>query len=49
MVNQIKDKFRLVGSKIQEFELPNSKGNTVNIRDLENKKNIIIVLFRGIS
>jgi peroxiredoxin len=49
MVNQIKDKFRLVGSKIQEFELPNSRGTTVNIRDLENKKNIIIVLFRGIS
>ena len=49
MVNQIKDKFRLVGSKIQEFELPNSRGNTVNIRDLENKKNTIIVLFRGIN
>ncbi len=49
MVNQIKDKFQLVGTKIQEFELPNSRGEIVNIRELEDKKNIIIILFRGIS
>jgi peroxiredoxin len=49
MVNHIKDKFQLVGSKIQEFELPNSRGEVVNIKELENKKNVIIVLFRGIS
>ncbi|MFX1338183.1 MAG: hypothetical protein ACFFDK_06220 [Promethearchaeota archaeon] len=49
MVNHIKDKFQLVGSKIQEFELPNSRGEVVNIREFENKKNVIVVLFRGIS
>jgi len=49
MVNQIKDKFQLVGSKIQEFELPNSRGEVVNIRELENKKKVIVILFRGIS
>ena len=49
MVNQIKDKFQLVGTKIQEFQLPNSRGKIVNIRELEDKKNVIIILFRGIS
>ena len=45
---KIKDKFQLVGTRIEEFELPNSKGETVNIRDLEDKNNVIIVLFRSI-
>jgi len=44
----MKDKFQLVGTKIPEYKLPNSRGETVNIRDLENKKNVIIVLFRNI-
>ena len=48
MVFKIKDKFQLVGTKIKEFELPNSRGETLNIRNLENKKNVIIVLFRSI-
>lgn len=48
MIN-IKDKFQLVGTKIPEFQLPNSRGETVNIRDFENKKNVIIVLFRSIQ
>lgn len=44
----IKDKFQLVGTKIAEFELPNSRGNTVNIREFENSKNVILILFRDI-
>ena len=44
----IKDKFQLVGTKITEFELPNSRGNTVNIRKFENNKNVILILFRDI-
>ena len=45
----MKDKFNLVGTKINEFSLPNSRGETVNIRDFENKKNVIVVLFRNIN
>lgn len=45
----IKDKFKLVGTKIPEFELPNSRGNNHNIRDFENDKNVIVVLFRDIN
>jgi peroxiredoxin len=45
----MKDKFNLVGTKVEEFELPNSRGETMNIRDLENKKNVILVLFRDIN
>jgi len=45
----LKDKFNLVGTKIKEFSLPNSRGETINIRDFENKKNVIIVLFRDIN
>ena len=44
----IKDKFELVGTKIAEFELPNSRGKTVNIREFENEKSVILVLFRDI-
>jgi len=39
----------MVGTPIQEFELPNSRGNTVNVKDLKGKKNILIVLFRSIN
>ena len=45
----MKDKFNLVGTRINEFSLPNSRGETINIRDFENKKNVIIVLFRDIN
>jgi peroxiredoxin len=45
----LKDKFELVGTKIQEFSLPNSRGETVNIRDLEGKKKVVVVLFRNIN
>jgi peroxiredoxin len=44
----IKDKFELVGMKIPEFELPNSRGDKINIKEFINKKNVIIVLFRDI-
>ena len=38
----------MVGTKIPAFELPNSRGETVNIRELENKKNVVVILFRDI-
>ena len=45
----MKDKFNLIGTKIPEFSLPNSRGETVSISDLEGKKFVLIVLFRGIQ
>jgi peroxiredoxin len=39
----------MVGTKIPEFSLANSRGETVNIRDFEGKKNVVVVLLRGIS
>jgi len=48
-VYKTKDKFQMVGTKIPEFSLPNSRGETVNIRDFEGKKNVVVVLLRGIS
>ena len=44
----IKDKFQLIGTKIPEFALPNSRDETINIRSLENSKNVVIILFRDI-
>jgi len=43
----MKDKFNLVGTKISEFSLPNSRGDSISIRDYEGKKNVLIVLFRS--
>ena len=48
-VIQIKDKFNLIGKKIPEFSLPNSRGETISISDLQGEKNVLIVLFRGIQ
>lgn len=45
----MKDKFQLIGTKIQEFSLPNTKGETINIRSFEGKKNVIVILFRSIN
>jgi peroxiredoxin len=45
----MKDKFELVGTKIQEFTLPNSREESVNIRDLEGKKKVVVILFRDIN
>jgi len=46
MVFTMKDKFNLVGTKINEFELPNSRGEKKNIRELQGQ-NVILVLFRS--
>lgn len=48
-VDKTKDKFQMVGTKIPEFSLPNSRGETVNIKDFEGKKNVVVVLLRGID
>jgi peroxiredoxin len=44
----MKDKFSLVGTKIQDFSLPNSRGETVSMKNLEGK-NIVLILFRSIN
>lgn len=48
-VYNTKDKFQMVGTKIPELSLPNSRGETVSIRDFEGKQNVVIVLLRGIT
>ncbi|MFX1497326.1 MAG: hypothetical protein ACFFBH_07355 [Promethearchaeota archaeon] len=42
----MKDKFNFVGTKINEFELSNSRGENKNIRDLQGQ-NVVLVLFRS--
>ena len=44
----MKDKFDMVGSKLPEFSLPNSRGETVNINEFIGKKNVVVILLRGI-
>ncbi len=44
----MKDKFQMVDEKIEEFSLPNSHGETVNIRDLRGR-NVVVILFRSIK
>lgn len=44
----MKDKFDMVGKKIPEFSLPNSRDETVNIQDYLGKKNVIVILLRGV-
>lgn len=39
----------MVGTRIPKFSLPNSRGETVNIQDFEGKRNVVVVLLRGIS
>ncbi|TFG24376.1 MAG: redoxin domain-containing protein [Promethearchaeota archaeon] len=48
LLMEMKDKFDLVGTKIQDFSLPNSRGETIGMKDLEGK-NIVLVLFRNIN
>lgn len=43
----MKDKFNLMGTKIPEFSLPNSRGETHSISEFLGK-NIVIILLRGI-
>ncbi|MFX0177544.1 MAG: hypothetical protein ACFE85_15130 [Candidatus Hodarchaeota archaeon] len=45
----MKDKFNLVGTKVKEFQLSNSQGDIRNIRELEGKSNVVLVLFRSKS
>jgi peroxiredoxin len=45
----MKDKFKMVGTKIPQFSLPNSRGETVDIRGFQGNKNVVVVLLRGIS
>lgn len=47
-MNSVKDKFEMVGNKIQEFDLPNSRGEIVNIRELQGK-NVVVVLLRDLN
>ena len=43
----MKDKFKMVGTKIPEFSLPNTRGDRVNITTLLGKK-VLVVLLRGL-
>lgn len=43
----MKDIYDWVGKPIPEFTLQNTRGDRVNIRDFQGKKNVIIVLIRG--
>lgn len=45
----MKDKFNLVGTKINEFSLPNSRNEIRNISEFEGNKNVVIVLLRSKS
>ncbi len=45
---KMKDKFKLVGTKIPEFTLPNTHGDHINIHRFYGKKNVAIFLLRGL-
>jgi peroxiredoxin len=45
----MKDKFEMVGKEIPDFSLPNSRGETVSIKNFAGKKNVVVVLLRGIK
>lgn len=45
----MKDKFKFVGKKINNFSLPNSRGETISIGDFKGTKIVLIVLFRSIK
>ncbi|MFX0132727.1 MAG: hypothetical protein ACFFDN_03685 [Candidatus Hodarchaeota archaeon] len=44
----MKDKFDMLGKKIPEFSLPNSREETININQFFGNKNIVVILLRGI-
>ena len=44
----MKDKYDMVGKKIEEFSLPNSRGEKTSINEFIGK-NIIVALLRGIN
>ncbi|MCP4763533.1 MAG: redoxin domain-containing protein [archaeon] len=41
----MKDKFKMVGTNIEDFSLPNTQGGTTKISDLRGK-NVVIALMR---
>ncbi|WP_287587376.1 hypothetical protein [Candidatus Borrarchaeum sp.] len=45
----MKDKFEMVGKEIEEFSLPNSREENVNIKDFIEKNNVIVALLRSIN
>ncbi|MFX1375789.1 MAG: hypothetical protein ACFFA0_08260 [Promethearchaeota archaeon] len=45
----MKDKYNLVGTKINDFKISNTRGETKSIRDFEGKANVLLVLFRSKS
>ena len=44
----MQDKFDMLGKKIPEFSLPNSRDETININQFFGKNNIVVILLRGI-
>ncbi len=47
--NNMKDKFEMIGKEIPNFSLPNSRSEIVSIKDFAGKKNVVVVLLRGIK
>jgi peroxiredoxin len=45
----MKDKFQMVGEKLIDFKLPTSRNKMFSTESLRNKKNMVIVLLRGIK
>ena len=45
----MKDKFNMVGKAIEAFSLPNSIGETVNIKEIIGRKNLLISLKKGLK
>lgn len=45
----MKDKFNMLGKAIEEFSLPNSRGETLNIKEVLGRKNILISLKKGLA
>jgi len=46
---KMKDKFEMVGKAIEEFSLPNSRGETITIKEFLGRKNILISLRRDLD
>ncbi len=44
----MKDKFDMIGKKIPEINLPSSREETININQFYGKKNVIVIMLRGI-
>ena len=42
----MKDKFNMVGKKIPEFNLPNSRGETVAVENFQGNNNVVVIVLR---